>query len=173
MYKKLLFLVAMPFLLNAGNLTLTQGEIIAHTKVFGDSNIKPGTNIIKVEATMEGTIESLKGTFSIKSADLKSTKTDRDEHMYETLEVAQYPDIIVDIQSISKISEQYKLNGSVTLHGVSQPLNTIATITKDANGVSLKGGFAVKMTDHSIKPPKLLFLTVGNRIDITYDLQLK
>jgi len=173
MYKKLLFLAAMPFLLNAGNLTLTQGEIMTHTKVFGDSDINPGTNIIQVEATVDEAIESLKGTFTINSADLKSSKSDRDEHMYETLEVTKYPKIIVDIQSVSKIAEQYKLNGLVTLHGVTKPLNTIATITKDATGISLKGGFAVKMTDHGVKPPKLLFLTVRDRIDITYDLQLK
>jgi len=173
MYKKVLLLLATPFLLNAASLTLTKGEIQAHTKVFGDSNINPSTKVIKADISMDDAIESLRGEFSIKVLDLKSSKTDRDEHMYEALEATSYPDIIVDIQNIVKIEDQYKLDGTVTLHGVTKPLSTIATIDKDENGLSLKGSFSLEMKDHGIKPIKLLFLTVRDRVDITYDLVMK
>jgi len=173
MYKKIILLAAVPFLLSAANLTLTDGEIKAHTKVFGDSNINPSTKIITVDVSMDDTIESLKGKFSIKAKDLKSSKSDRDEHMHEALEVTKYPEIIVDIQSVIKIEDAYKLDGTVTLHGVTKPLNTIAQINKNEDGLTINGSFSVNTTEHGMKPIKLLFLTVRERIDITYDLLLK
>ena len=173
MYKKILLLVAVPFLLSAANLTLVQGEIKAHTKVFGDSNINPSTKVITVVASMDDAIESLKGKFSIKAQDLKSSKSDRDEHMHEALEVTKYPEIVVDIQSVVKIGDAYKLDGTVTLHGVTKPLSTIAQINKNENGLTINGSFSVNTTEHGMKPIKLLFLTVRERIDITYDLKLK
>ena len=173
MYKKILMLAATPFLLNAASLSLTQGEIKAHTEVFGDSNINPSTKSIVVQASMDETIESLKGQFSIKAIDLRSTKSNRDEHMHEALEVTKYPQIIVDIQSVLKIEDAYKLDGTVTLHGVTKALSTIAQINKSENGLAINGSFSVNTTGHGMKPIKLLFLTVRERVDITYDLLLK
>jgi polyisoprenoid-binding protein YceI len=173
MYKRVLLLTAIPFLLNAANLTLINGEIKAHTKVFGDSNINPSTKTIKATVSIDDTIESLKGKFTIKVLDLKSSKSDRDEHMYEALEAKNYPNIVVDIQSVIKIEDRYKLDGTVTLHGITKPLSSIATISKNGNKISLKGGFSVNMKDHGIKPIKLLFLTVRERVDIDYELKLK
>jgi polyisoprenoid-binding protein YceI len=72
-----------------------------------------------------------------------------------------------------KIGDAYKLDGTVTLHGVTKPLSTIAQIDKDENGVTINGSFSVNTTEHGMKPIKLLFLTVRERIDITYDLKLK
>jgi polyisoprenoid-binding protein YceI len=172
MYKKIILLIATPLLLSAGSLALTQGEIKAHTEIFGDSNINPATKIVQVEATMDEAITSLKGQFTIKAADLKSDNSDRDEHMRETLEVNDYPFITVDIQNITQVGDLYKLDGTVLLHGVTKPISTMATITK-TDSISITGSFAIKLTDHGVKPPTLLFLSVRDRIDITYDLELK
>jgi polyisoprenoid-binding protein YceI len=173
MYRKIILLVATPLLLSAGSLSLTQGEIKTHTEVFGDSNINPSTKIITVEASIDDAIESLSGKFSIKTLDLKSKKEDRDEHMHEALEATKYPEIVVDIQNITKVENLYKLSGTVTLHGVTKPLTTIAEINKNKNDLSVNGSFFVNTTEHGMEPIKLLFLTVRERIDITYDLQLK
>lgn len=173
MYKKILLLVAVPFLLCATNLSFTQGEIKAHTEIFGDSNINPSTKVVMMEASIDDSIESLRGKFTIKATDLKSSNSDRDEHMHETIDAANYPLIVVNIQNVTKSADMYQLDGTVMLHGVTRALSTMATINKNTTGLSISGSFAVNLTDHQIKPPKLLFLTVRDRIDITYNLELK
>ena len=173
MYKKFLLLAATPLLLSAGNLSFVRGEVKAHTEVFGDSSINPATKTMSVDASMNGDIESLTGSFTIKTLDLISDKSDRDAYMYEALAATVHPTIVVTITKVIKDNNAYTVDGTLTLNGQSKPMHSLATISKSDNTLALKGSFAINMTDHGVKPPKLLFLTVRNRVDITYNVTLK
>lgn len=172
MFKKIIGLIIVPFLLQAANLTVQKGTVQAHTEVFGDSHIDPSSNKIIASMTMDNTIESLKGTLKISVLDLKSSKTSRDEHMYKALEAKTYPNISVMVQRVSKKDEKYFLEGTVTLHGVTKPFTTLATISTQGDQITLKGTFSISMKSYGIKPIKLLFLTVRDQVDIIYDLTL-
>ena len=50
---KLLVILSLGLFANANNLTVQNGEIKAHTEVFGDSEINPSTKNVKADLTIE------------------------------------------------------------------------------------------------------------------------
>ena len=165
---KLLVILSLALFANANNLTVQNGEIKAHTEVFGDSEINPATKNIKADLTIEDTIESIKGTIYFEALTLVSDKKSRDEHMYELLKVEKFKTISFDIKSITKNGNVHDINGVVTLNGVSKNITAKTTIIKDNNQITLKGGFSFNLTDFSLEPPVMMFLKVRNQIDISY-----
>ena len=170
---RLLLILGLVIFANANSLTVQNGEIKAHTEVFGDSEINPTTKDVKGDLTIEDTIESIKGKIYFETLSLVSDKKGRDENMYELLKVEKFKTISFDIKSITKNQNGYDINGIVTLNGVSKNITAKTTIIKDNNQITLKGGFSFNLTDFSLEPPVMMFLTVRNQIDISYNIQLK
>lgn len=174
MAKKLLFLLILPFALFAGELKFVEGSVKAHTEVFGDSTIDPMTDKIKTSLNMDGDIESITGEIIIDPMNLVSDNIDRDEHMYETLGAKDYTTISFRLLNITKNEDGYIIGGVLNLHGESKGLEVKGDIVKSAeNYIELKSKFTIKMTDYNIQPPKMLFLTVRDEVDIDVDLKLK
>lgn len=169
---KLLVILSLGLFANANNLTVQNGEIKAHTEVFGDSQINPTTKNVKSDLTIEDTIESIKGKIYFETLTLVSDTKSRDEHMHELLKAEKFKTISFDIKSITKNEDSYNINGIVTLNGVSKNITTKSFINKQNNQVSLNGGFSFNLTDFSLEPPTMMFLTVRNQIDISYNLTL-
>ena len=169
---KLLVILSLGLFANANNLTVQNGEIKAHTEVFGDSEINPTTKNVKADLTIEDTIESIKGKIYFEVLTLVSDKKGRDENMHELLKVEKFKTISFDIKSITKNGNAHDINGVVTLNGVSKNITAKTTIIKDNNQVTLKGGFSFNLTDFSLEPPVMMFLTVRNQIDISYNILL-
>ncbi|WP_162984513.1 YceI family protein [Poseidonibacter antarcticus] len=155
------------------NLILQKGEIIAHTRIFGDSKIDPKTKNISSSLIISKNVESIKGNITITSISLKSDNLDRDEHMYKVLNILKYPKINFQIKSIKKIDENYQINGILTLNGQEKEVLSIATISEHKDEVSILGYFSINLTQFNIEPPSLLFLTVRDKIEIKYDLLYK
>ena len=169
---KLLVILSLGLFANASNLTVQNGEIKAHTEVFGDSQINQTTKNVKSDLTIENTIESIKGKIYFETLTLVSDTKSRDEHMHELLKIEKFKTISFDIKSITKNEDAYNINGIVTLNGVSKNITTKSFINKQNNQVSLNGGFSFNITDFSLEPPTMMFLTVRNQIDISYNLTL-
>lgn len=171
MYKIVLFL-AFSLFAWAGNLNIANGQIKAHTEVFGDSTIDPETKSIQGDLTIDTTVESIKGKIYFNTLSLVSDKKDRDENMYELLKADKIKTISFDITSITKNNEGYVISGNLNLNGISKNINVKSAITENKNLVTLNGAFSMKLTDFGLKPPTLLFLTVRDQIDITYNILL-
>lgn len=154
----------------ANNLVLQEGEIIAHTEIFGDSEIDSKTNKIKSILTINKDIESIKGNISIMSSSLISDNLDRDEHMYKVLNIQANPRIDLEIKSIHKVESDYQINASLLLNGVQKDISSIASITTVKNITNLVGNFSIKLTQFNMEPPSMLFITVRDQIDIKYNL---
>jgi polyisoprenoid-binding protein YceI len=170
---KLLLVLSLVLFANASNLSVQNGEIIAHTEVFGDSQINPTTKDVKADLTMNDSIESIKGKIYFDTLSLISDEKTRDEHMYELLNVEKYKTISCDIRSITKVGDDYELKGVLTLNGISKNLKAKVSVTQINNLISLKGNFSFNLTDFSMEPPKMIFLTVRNQIDISYNINLE
>ena len=171
-YALLLSLFAASTLMG-GSLTLTNGSVKAHTEVFGDSTIDPMTTGITSHLTISQGIESIKGSVNISLKALKSDNEERDEHMFETIESGKYPLATYTFQEVTKAGTGYQINGILDFHGVKKPLTVTAAITEEKGHISLKGKSAFMMSDFGVKPPKLLFLTVRDQIDLTIDVTFK
>ena len=169
---KLLVILSLALFANANNLTVQNGEIKAHTEVFGDSEINPTTKGVKADLTMENSVESIKGKIYFETLTLISDKKSRDEHMYELLQVEKFKTISFDIRSITKNESDYEIKGALTLNGVTKNIKAKIIINQQNNQISLNGGFSFNLTDFNLEPPKMMFLTVRNQIDITYNISL-
>ena len=169
---KLLVILSLALFANANNLTVQNGEIKAHTEVFGDSEINPTTKNVKADLTIENSIESIKGKIYFETLTLISDKKSRDEHMYELLQVEKFKTISFDIRSITKNETDYEIKGALTLNGVTKNIKAKIIINQQNNQISLNGGFSFNLTDFNLEPPKMVFLTVRNQIDITYNISL-
>lgn len=169
---KLLVILSLALFANATNLTVQNGEIKAHTEVFGDSEINPTTKNVKADLTIENSIESIKGKIYFETLTLISDKKSRDEHMYELLQVEKFKTISFDIRSITKTETDYEIKGALTLNGVTKNIKAKIIINQQNNQISLNGGFSFNLTDFNLEPPTMMFLTVRNQIDITYNISL-
>jgi len=171
--KKALIILVMPFVMMAGNLQLVNGKIKAHTEVMGDKTIDPATSQISTKLKMGRGITSIKGKVSIGAKSLVSDNKSRDEHMYETLKTKEYKTISYTIDSIKSSNGKYQLIGKLNFAGVTNPLSVMADISQSGKNINLSSNFAIKLTDYGLKPPKMLFLTVRDQIDIRVKLKLK
>lgn len=170
---KLLIVLSLVLFANASNLSVQNGEIIAHTEVFGDSQINPTTKDVKADLTMNDSIESIKGKIYFDTISLISDKKTRDEHMYELLQVEKFKTITFDIKSIVKTGVDYEIKGVLTLNGVSKNIKAKISINQQNNQILLNGGFSFNLTDFSLEPPTMMFVTVRNQIDISYKITLE
>jgi len=172
MYK---FLIVMLLGINifASQLILTQGEIQAHTKVFGDNKIDPSTNMIESTLTIDDSLESIKGDITIDFLSLRSDNKDRDQHMYELVSSKNKTKITVTIKEIKKEVNSYILKASLNLNGVKKDIISKLSIDQVNNIIKLNGDFSIKLTSFGMKPPTMFFLTVRDQIDIKYNLTYK
>lgn len=170
---KLLIVLSLVLFANASNLSVQNGEIIAHTEVFGDSQINPSTKDVKADLTMNDSIESIKGKIYFDTISLISDKKTRDEHMYELLQAEKFKTITFDIRSITKVDMDYEIKGVLTLNGVQRNIKAKISINKQNNQILLSGGFSFNLTDFSLEPPTMMFLTVRNQTDISYNITLE
>ena len=173
MFKKIVLILAFCMGASASNLTVTKGEITAHTEVFGDSEINPYTKNIQSSLTMNDKIESIKGQIFFDTLTMVSTKKDRDDHMYKLLNVEKYKTVTFDITSVVRNGLNYDINGILTLSGVSKEITVKSNIIEENGQIILDGGFSFNLTDFKLEPPTMLVLTVRNQIDIIYKIDLK
>lgn len=71
-----------------------------------------------------------------------------------------------------KGQQQYQISGDFTLHGITKPIQFIATTQPTGDWVRLKGTFSILQTDYGIKPYTKAFGAVGvaDKLDITGDV---
>lgn len=165
---KLVLVLLFALFVNASELKLLDGQIQAHTEVFGDSTINPETKDIITKIQKEDSIESLSGEFIINSTTLKSDNEDRDKHMYEVLKSSLTPTISFTITSIVKVEDKYKITGKLTMNSVTKEISSLSTISQ-TDKLSMAGDFSFLLTDFSLEPPTMFFLTVRDQIDIKYN----
>lgn len=158
----------------AGNLSFESGMIKAHTEVFGDSSIDPVFKKAHSRLNMEDSPSSLRGTIEVSIADFISDNKKRDAAMYETMESDTFPKASFDVKEVvSKGGESYTLKGTMNLHGVSKPMSFEGSVTEEGGKVRIKAKSMMKMSDFGIKPPKMVFLTVRDQVDLNVDVVLK
>lgn len=160
--------------LYAGNLTFESGSIKAHTEVFGDSSIDPVFKKATSKLSMEDSLSSLRGSIEVSLADFISDNKKRDAHMYEAMENDKFPRAMFEIKEVvAKGGDNVILKGSLSLHGVSKPMSFEGSVNEEGSKVRIKAKSTMKMSDFGINPPKMVFLTVRDQVDLNVDVVLK
>lgn len=158
----------------AGNLSFESGTIKAHTEVFGDSSIDPVFKKATSHLSMGDSVASLKGTMEVSIADFISDNAKRDSNMRETMESDKFPKASFEIKEvIPKGGDNVTLKGMMSIHGVSKPLSFEGSVNEEGSKVRIRAKSSMKMSDYGITPPKMVFLTVRDQVDLNVDVVLK
>ncbi|MBT8282811.1 MAG: YceI family protein [Muriicola sp.] len=68
--------------------------------------------------------------------------------------------------------KSFVLSGELTLHGVTRPVETDVSISREEDTLNLRTVFITKTEDHEIKVPKILFMKVGKEVQVSVSAQL-
>ena len=158
----------------AGNLSFESGSIKAHTEVFGDSSIDPVFKKAASKLSMDASPASLRGSIEVSIADFISDNKKRDVNMYETMESDKFPKATFDIKEVVvKGGENVILKGSMTMHGVTKAMSFEGSVSEEGSKIHIKAKNTMKMSDFGVTPPKMVFLTVRDQVDLSIDVSLK
>ncbi len=85
---------------------------------------------------------------------------------------AKYSGRITEVKE-SGGKKTVSVKGTMDIHGVKRSLDITATLTQSGSGYHAKSSFEVKLTDHKIEVPKLMFLKIDETMQLEVDFQLK
>ncbi len=149
-------------------------------------------NQSRVEFTLGDILHTVHGTFHLKSGDLhfnpstgvaegqlvvdaesgESGSKLRDRKMKkDILETQKYPDIIFTPQQVkgaiaSQGKSQVELDGIMTLHGQSHPMEITVPLTVSGGTASADISFEIPYVKWGLKNPSTLFLRVSDKVEI-------
>ena len=119
------------------------------------------------KATLNGDladITTIKGSITVPVNTMETGNTVRDDHLRspDWLDEAKYPNIVFDVESVAldgAISEEkgmkaakVKVTGKFTLHGVTTPLTSDATIKwKEDGKAKITTSFTIALADYQVK----------------------
>lgn len=113
--------------------------------------------------------------------DLNTLKTGidrRDQDMYETLNVNEYPfaeftgSIQSDFDAESTEPQQVVVEGEFTVHGETREINIEGQMQMQDNRLHLEAEWILLLEDYNIEPPGILFYRVNDEQEIRIEAEL-
>ncbi len=97
-----------------------------------------------------------------------------EEHFNENyMESSKFPKAIVkgklkdfSVSELSKESTKYTLEGTITLHGVTNPFETVLSISKEGDTLKIESNFVLKPTDFNIEIPKIVSNKIAEEVNV-------
>ena len=141
----------------------------------------------QIEAAGTGAIDAVlagdKGVAAV-AVEVPAAKLDcgngtMNEHMLKALKADKAPVISFQLASYEMTKAGTALNGrlqgTLTMGGVTKPVTLIATGKEEEGGLHVTGTHDVRMTEWGLKPPTLMMGTmkVGEQVKVSFDLFLK
>ena len=77
------------------------------------------------------------------------------------------------MQQVSEKEKEFKISGSLTLHGKEKKVETPVFISKVGDQLLLKGRFIVTPQDFDISIPKIVRNKIAKNIEVFIDFKLK
>ena len=107
------------------------------------------------------------------SFQLKSLKTGielRDDHLKNKyLEVDKYPTAtlkISDLKLPANLNDIFSFQGTLSLHGIDQPVEGIVSVTSDSKSQKLSADFKIKLSQFKIEIPSFKGITVAEEVQV-------
>lgn len=154
----------------------------SHVQIAGTSTLHDWTaDVTKSNGTAElnfsdGKLTSIEHlTITMETKTIKSKKgATMDKNMYKALKTDRFPTLNFTLTKVAPVSgNKVNAEGKLTIAGITQTVNILATSKSTANGEWVfSGSKALKMTDYQVEPPVVLLgtLKTGNEITITFEM---
>ncbi len=99
--------------------------------------------------------------------DIDTKNGTRNRHMLQTVDAEHFPVIRFELGGATGDTGQVRVRGTLTLHGVSKPVEWTATVRGGADSISVAADSPVDMRDYGIKPPvKFLIARMGAVVQV-------
>lgn len=93
---------------------------------------------------------------SAKVSTFDSKNANRDSHMIEVTEALKFPDVTFVSNTVNMDGSEFTSMGTITFHGVSQPVALKGKFTKEGTKFTFTGDFNLKLTQFNVEPPTLM-----------------
>lgn len=103
----------------------------------------------------------------------------RDNDMYETLNVEEYPfaeftgSLQASFDTTSTEKQNVSVQGKFTIHGVTRTKTVNGTLQKVEDGIQLQAEWVLDISNYNIEPPGILFYKVDEKMDVRINVLLK
>lgn len=77
-----------------------------------------------------------------------------------------------DFSKLNSVEKEYKIKGTLTIKGKSQPVESLAKIKLDKNNIFAVSEFVVQPEDFGIKIPGIVRNKVAKKVNITFEYEL-
>lgn len=170
----ILFLMFLPFFVIGQNYITRNGKIsfYSHTKI---EDIKAVNNeVFSSLNTQTGNIQFLvliKG-FQFKSASMQQHFNDVEYMNSSEFPKSEFKGVITNLSSINFTKDgSYNaiVDGDLTMHGVTNKIQTKGTIVVKQGKISSASSFIVKLADHKITVPAIVTSKVAESVEISVD----
>ncbi len=114
---------------------------------------------------------------------LTSGEPDLDKNMYKALKAQAHPLItfhmltqkVLPLARPDVDSFQVAAGGTLTVAGVSRPVDLVVNVVRTEQGLHLTGAVPMRMSEYGIKPPSFMLGALKTRdpVTVNFDLQLK
>lgn len=116
---------------------------------------------------------SVQITIPVQSFD--SGNGSRDSHMAEAAESYIFKNVVFQSTAMTPAPSRgdtlfWNVSGKLNFHGVTRPLSTVVRVLSSGNDLHAFGRFQVSLTEHGIKPPRLMMVPVRDQFDIRFDV---
>jgi polyisoprenoid-binding protein YceI len=174
------------------NLDPSQSKFMAHANAGGllwfkghNHHLDAGDFSGQVQIT-EGTVTPASLRLVVKAASLHETGADFTEPQKQiinkelhdiVLHPDQYPDIVfqstnVTVKNSTADRSEVKIDGNLTLHGVTRPVTIPAVVTLSGNNLRAIGEFSIDRDDYKVKATSAFhgMVRVRNNIKFEFDI---
>ncbi len=117
--------------------------------------------------------------FYLDLSTIKSGIGRRDRDIYRTLDVDRHPfagftgTITTDVDWTSPETQQVRVSGTFTLHGVSREVEIEGSINREGEALRVQAEWEINLNDYDIEPPGILFYRVNEVQEVRMDATLE
>jgi len=132
----------------------------------GDS-LTSGADYDSSEVYFEVELDGLKTGIGLRDRHLRNNYLETDLYPY-----AFIAGRILGVE-IAGDTSRVEISGTFTIHGVERPFGTICTVVRTGPTYHVMSEFEVRLTEHNIEVPSLMFLKVNEVISVKLNFYLR
>jgi polyisoprenoid-binding protein YceI len=137
----------------------------------------PAENIEAFNDNGDAVLEVKTGSlmFVIPVKDFEFEKSLMQKHFNKNyLESDKFPEAtfegkILDWNGLPSAKKEYRIEGTLNIHGVSQEINEMASLDPSEDGLKGQSTFKILLVDYKVKVPKLVVKKIAEEIEITIE----
>lgn len=108
---------------------------------------------------------------SVPVLSIRTGDANRDSHIVEALKYPKVSTIVISIDRARCDGTDCQIEGNLSVAGVTKSLLMKAAREDGTADVRIHGSYTVRMTDHGVKPPSLLFMAAEDAVLIEFDFR--